>query len=83
MDSQGQGRTETPSGCRAKANFAAIWALFKLVSIVGEGPLKWWAPKHCPNANGVSPPLVRDHGNEANGTCSQDETSIYHGSTRD
>ena len=46
----GQGRTETPSGPRAKSIFMAIWALFELAGTVGVGPLKWWVSGHCPNA---------------------------------
>ena len=46
-----------PLGPLGKNCFAAILALFKLAWKVGVGPLKWWAPGHCPNAHRSSPPL--------------------------
>ena len=36
-----QGWTETSSGTRANLAFVKIWALFKLVSKVAMGPLKF------------------------------------------
>ena len=63
------GRTETPSGPRAKAIFVAILARFNLAWNIGHAPppkKKCWIPGHCPYAHtgSVRPGLFSSIANE-------------------